>query len=155
MSLSSKLCGVKKKRHSYNFSFRVLPLNQPQNIPIGSTLIQYGGVKQKNVAVSFFFDIAILQKKFLRFDPTLGSNNYRLTNYNIKNHHIFRNGRTSAFIAWHTHGMAYPGYLVIFLQQRKKRLRLHSFGPLWTISTGNQWEISEFGRLSCFSDFFV
>ena len=42
-----------------------------------------------------------------------------------------------------------------FLQQRKKRLRLHSFGPLWTISTGNQWEISEFGRLSCFSDFFV
>ena len=36
------------------------------------------------------------------------------------------------------------------LQQRKKRLRLrlrlHSFGPMWTISTGNQWEISEVGR---------
>ena len=30
-----------------------------------------------------------------------------------------------------------PGYLLKKLQQRKKRLRLHSFGPLWTISTGN------------------
>ena len=31
----------------------------------------------------------------------------------------------------------------------KKRLRLHSFGPFWTICTENQWEISEVGRLSC------
>ena len=33
----------------------------------------------------------------------------------------------------------------------EKRLRLHSFGPLWSISTGNQWEISEsnFGTRSC------
>ena len=34
-----------------------------------------------------------------------------------------------------------------------RRLRLHSFGPLWTISTGNQWEISEVGRFSCFIEF--
>ena len=37
----------------------------------------------------------------------------------------------------------------------KRRLRLHSFGPFWTISTENQWEITEIGRLSCFSEFFV
>ena len=43
-----------KKRHGYNFTFQVLPLNQPQNIPIGTTLIQYGGLKQKIVAASFF-----------------------------------------------------------------------------------------------------
>ena len=36
---------------------------------------------------------------------------------------------------------------------RKKRLRLHSFGPFWTISTENQWEISEVGRLRCFIEF--
>ena len=42
-----------------------------------------------------------------------------------------------------------------FLQQRKKRLPLHSFGPLWTISTGNQWEISEVSRSSCFIEFFA
>ena len=29
------------------------------------------------------------------------------------------------------------------------------FGPLWIIFTGNQWEISEVCRLSCFIDFFV
>ena len=33
-----------------------------------------------------------------------------------------------------------------------QRLRLRSF---WTISTENQWEISEVGRLSCFIEFFV
>ena len=100
MSLSSKLCGVTKKRHGYNFSFRVLPLNQPQNIPIGSTLIQYGGVKQKNVAVSFFLTPQFCKKKFLRFDPTLGSNNLGLKKCRIRNHHIFGIARTSAFI-WH------------------------------------------------------
>ena len=51
--------------------------------------------------------------------------------------------------------MAYPGYLRKKLQQRKKRLRLHSFCPWWTISTGNQWEISEVGRLSCCIEFFA
>ena len=98
LSLSSKLCGVKKKRHGYNFEFWLLPLNQPKNIPIGSTLIQYGGLKLKNVAVSFFCDTTILQKKFLRFDPTLGSNNPGLKNYRIKNHHIFGIARMTAFI---------------------------------------------------------
>ena len=60
----------------------------------------YGGLKLKNVAVSFFCDTAILPKKFSRFDPTLGSNNSGLKNYSILNHHIFGKPWTSAFI-WH------------------------------------------------------
>ena len=100
LQMLAKIRGVIKKRHGYNFTFQVLPLNQHQNIPNGSTLIQYGGLKLKNVAVSFFCDTAILPKKFLRFDPTLGSNNSGLKNYRIKNHHIFGIARTSAFI-WH------------------------------------------------------
>ena len=51
--------------------------------------------------------------------------------------------------------MTRPGYLRKFFNLKKKRLRLHSFGPFWTISTENQWEISEVGRLSCFIEFFV
>ena len=42
-----------------------------------------------------------------------------------------------------------------FSNLRKKRLRLHSFGPLLTIATENQWEITEIGCLSCFSEFCV
>ena len=72
-----------------------------------------------------------------------------LKNYSNKNYHIFRKPWTSAF-RWYTLDTSEKCFNL-----RKTRLRLHSFGPLWTISTGNQWEISEFGRLSCFSDFFV
>ena len=60
----------------------------------------YGGLKLKIVAVLFFVTPPLCQKKFLRFDPTLGSNNSGFKNYSTKNHHIFRDGRTSAFI-WH------------------------------------------------------
>merc|ERR1719266_1990511 len=60
----------------------------------------YGGLKLKFVAVSFFFNTAILQKKFLRFDPTLGSNNLGSKKCRTRNHHIFGIARTSAFI-WH------------------------------------------------------
>ena len=48
-----------------------------------------------------------------------------------------------------------PGYLRKNSNLRKKVLRLHSFGPFRTISTDNRWEISEFGRLSGFIEFFV
>ena len=50
--------GVTKKCYGYNFAFQVLPLNQPQNIPIGPTLIQYGSLERKIVAVLFFCDTA-------------------------------------------------------------------------------------------------
>ena len=80
---------------------------------------------------------------------TLRSHSLGLKNYSNKNYHIFRKPWTSAF-RWYTLDTSEK-----CSNLRKKRLRLHSFGPLWTISTGNQWEISEFGRLSCFSDFFV
>ena len=33
------------------------------------------------------------------------------------------------------------------------KLAPNSFGPLWSIFTGNQWEISEVGRLICFIEF--
>ena len=46
-------------------------------------------------------------------------------------------GQNLALILIQCH-MAYLDFSLENLQQRKKRLRLHSFGPLWTISTGNQ-----------------
>ena len=45
-----------KNKNGYNLAFQVLPLNQPQNIPIFDTLIQYGSLKRKIVAVLFFCD---------------------------------------------------------------------------------------------------
>ena len=56
LDLSPKIKVVKKKCYGYNFVFQVLPLNQPQNIPIFYTLIQYGSLERKIVAVTFFFD---------------------------------------------------------------------------------------------------
>ena len=89
-----------KNKYGYNFPFQVLPFNQPKNIPIGSTLIEYGSLKLKIVRVFIFVTPPLCKKKFLRFDPTLGSNNSGLKNYRIKNHHIFGIAWTSAFI-WH------------------------------------------------------
>ena len=86
-----------------------------------------------------------------KFQTPLALNSHKsgLKNYSNKNYHIFRKPLTSAF-RWHTLDTSEK-----CSNLRKKRFRLHSFGPVWTISTGNQWEISEFGRLSCFSDIFV
>ena len=112
-------------------------------------LIQYGSLKRKIVAVLFFRTVSLNNFFSLKFDPTLSSRNSGLKNYSNKNYHIFRKPWTSDF-RWCTLDTSEK-----CSNLRKKRLRLHSFGPLWTISTGNQWEISEFGRLSCFSDFFV
>ena len=50
--------------------------------------------------------------------------------------------RTSAF-TWYTLDTS-----DMIFNLRKMRLRLHSFGPVWTISTENQWEISEVCRFS-------
>ena len=63
-------------------------------------LIQRFDLNRNIVATCIFFNTAILQKKFLRFDPTLGSNNLGLKKCRIRNHHIFGIARTSAFI-WH------------------------------------------------------
>ena len=112
-------------------------------------LIQWQNLKRKIVAVLFFCTVSLDNFFSLKFDPTLTSRNLGSKNYSNKNYHIFRKPWTSAF-RWYTLDTSEK-----CSNLRKKRLRLHSFGPLWTISTGNQWEISEFGRLSCFSDFFV
>ena len=47
LAMLAKIRNRTKKRHGYNFAFQVLPLNQPQNIPIGPTLIQYGSTERK------------------------------------------------------------------------------------------------------------
>ena len=110
-------------------------------------LIQRFDLNRNIVATSIFFNTAILPKKKLRFEPTLGSYNSGLKNYRITNNLIFGISKASAFI-WHTLDTSEK-----FSNLRKKHLRLHSFGPLWTTSTGNQWEICEVGHLSCFIDF--
>ena len=48
----------------YNFPFKVLPFNQPQNIPIGSTLIGYGTMKLKIERMCISFKDATFQKKY-------------------------------------------------------------------------------------------
>ena len=101
MSLSSKLCGVTKNIYGYNIAIQVKSLNQHGPNRYGSTLIQRFDLK-RNIEHEFIFCYtAILQKKILRFDPTLGSNNSGLKNERIKNHHIFGIARTSAF-RWYT-----------------------------------------------------
>ena len=145
----AKIRGRNKKRHGYNFAFQVLPSNQPLNIPIGPTLIQYGSLKRKIVAVLFFCTVSLDNFFSLKFDPTLSSRNSGLKNYSNKNYHIFRKPWTSAF-RWYTLDTSEK-----CSNLRKKRLRLHSFGPFRTLSIDNQREISEVGCLSCFIDFLV
>ena len=41
-------------KYGYNFLFQVLPFNQPQNIPIGPILIEYGSIKLKIECISIF-----------------------------------------------------------------------------------------------------
>ena len=77
LSLSSKLMRRNKNKYGYNFPFQVLPFNQPKNIPIGSTLIEYGSMKLKIERVFIFVTPPLCQKK-MRFDLTLGSNIGRL-----------------------------------------------------------------------------
>ena len=104
---------------------------------------------QYDKSVTFLLRLLILLT-LLKFQTllTLSSHNSGSKNYSNKNHHIFRKPWTSAF-RWHTLYTSENSNL------RKKRLRLHSFGPFWTIFTENQWEITEIGRLSCFSEFLV
>ena len=67
--------------------------------------------------------------------------------WNDKNHHIFRNPWTPAFRCYAMDTSVKNSNL--------RKMRLHSFDRFWTISTENQWETTEIGRLSCFSEFFV
>ena len=67
----------------------------------------------------------------MTFDPTLSSNNSGLKDDSIKN-------TTLSETAGRQLSYGIPGYLLKNFATEKKRLRLHSFGPLWTISTGNQ-----------------
>ena len=86
-------------------------------------------------------------KKFLRFDPTLGSNNLGLKNYRIKNHHIFGIARTSAFV-WH---------MWIPLKKFCKRTRRVCVCIVLVHFGRYSQEVNEksVGRLSCFIEFFA
>ena len=101
-----------KNKYGYNFPFQVLPFNQPQNIPIGSTLIEYGSMKLKIEQVFIFLDDANFPKK-LHIWPDFEQQKVRFKKYSIKNHHIYRNGRTSAFKRLH-------GYLLKNFATEKK-----------------------------------
>ena len=45
---------IENTKYGYNFPFQVLPFNQPQNIPIGPILIEYGSIKLKIECISIF-----------------------------------------------------------------------------------------------------
>ena len=68
------------------------------------------------------------------------------TSQNQKTHYILEFTRTRAF-------MWYTTYLRNIFSKEKRCLRVQSFGPFWAISTKYQWELTEVGRLDCFSDF--
>ena len=103
-------------------------MNQPLNIPIGPTLIQYGSLKRKIVAVLFFCTVSLDNFFSLKFDPTLTSHNLGLKNYSNKNHHIFGKPWTSAF-RWHTLDTSEK-----FSNLRKKCLLFISIGPFFSSS---------------------
>ena len=111
-----------KNKYGYNFPFQVLPFNQPKNIPIGSTLIEYGSMKLKIERVFIFVTPPLCQKKNLRFDPTLSSNNSGLKNDSIKNQHIFGNGRTSA--------LSYPDFSTSVTSKKKSIINKYT---LWKV----------------------
>ena len=100
MSLSSKLCGVKKNKYAHKKKIQAKSSREKFLNPILKLLSGGFDLNRNIVAVSIFFDTAILPKKKLRFDPTWGSYNSGLKNYRITNNHIFGIARTSAFI-WH------------------------------------------------------
>ena len=54
-------------------------------------------LETQNCSRVIFVTPPLCQTKFLRFDPTLSSNNSGPKNYSNKNHHIFGIGRTSNF----------------------------------------------------------
>ena len=98
---SSKIRGVKKKRHGHNNECWALKLNQRGTIHVRPMLIQFQAQKINIVAVSFFFNASFPWNCFFNFDPTLTANYSGLKSLNFENYHIFGNLRTSAF-TWYT-----------------------------------------------------
>ena len=98
---STKIRGVKKKRHGHNFEFWALPRNQRGTNHVGPMLIPCQGPKLNIVAVSFFFDTSSPLIFFFNFHPTLTANNSGLKPSKLKNYNIFGMLWTSAF-SWNT-----------------------------------------------------
>ena len=97
LSLSSKIVGVKKKRHGFNKPFWDLKWIGYQTYHVRTLFYSYDDPQCNIEAVSFFFDAANLPRKILRFDPTLNSHNSGLKPSNCEKYHIFGKPWTSAF----------------------------------------------------------
>ena len=98
---STKIRGVKKKRHGHNFEFWALPRNQRGTNHVGPMLIPCQGSKLNIVAVSIFLNASFRWNFFLKFDLTLTANNSGLKPSKFENYNIFGMLWTSAF-SWYT-----------------------------------------------------
>ena len=97
LSSSSKIVGVKKKRHGFNKPFWDLKWIGYQTYHVRTLFYSYDDPQCNIEAVSFFLDAATLWKKILRFDPTLSSNNSGSKPSNFEKYYIFGKVWTSAF----------------------------------------------------------
>ena len=147
----AKIWGVQKNYHFRHTAIWSLKLIGPFLNPTRAAFYSFQASICSMTKVEVFLDASSQRILFVFFnlDPSLNSHNSGSKNHSNKNHHIFRKPWTSAS-RWHTLNTSEK-----CSNLRKKRLRLHIFGPLWTISTGSQWEFSEVGRLSCFIEFFA
>ena len=94
-------------------------------------LIQYGSLKRKIVAVSFFGTVSLNNFFSLKFDPNLTSHNTGLRNDSMK-----------------TIPCSESAGRLLSNGKPQNMLRLHSFGTFWTLSTQNQWEITRVGKIN-------
>ena len=97
LSSSSKIVGVKKKRHGFIKPFWDLKWIGYQTYHVRTLFYSYDDPQCNIEAVSFFFNAANLPRKILRFDPTLNSHNSGLKPSNCEKYHIFGKPWTSAF----------------------------------------------------------
>ena len=97
LSSSSKIVGVKKKRHGFIKPFWDLKWIGYQTYHVRTLFYSYDDPQCNIEAVSFFFNAANLPRKILRFDPTLSSHNSSLKSPNLEKYHIFGKPWTSAF----------------------------------------------------------
>ena len=97
LSSSSKIVGVKKKRHGFNKPFWDLKWIGYQTYHVRTLFYSYDDPQCNIEAESFFLNAANLPRKILRSDPTLCSHNFGLKSPNLEKYHIFGKPWTSAF----------------------------------------------------------
>ena len=88
LSSSSKIVGVKKKRHGFNKPFWDLKWIGHQTYHVRTLFYSYEVLERNIEAVSFFCDVATRGFFSPGFDPTLGANNSGLKPLNLSLIHI-------------------------------------------------------------------